>query len=84
MTQSTWSDSDTDRALVFWDEYLRNHDVSEREGQTAGIDPETGEIWFGESGLDIVRQMEQRMGHRKPFYAVRVGKDYYIRRGGRG
>jgi len=44
---------DIERACQIWEEYQRQHDVSDRIGQTVGIDPVSGHIWFGESGVDI-------------------------------
>ena len=47
---------------------------------TAGIDPVSGQIWFGASAKDIVAQMEAE-GIVTPLYFVRVGTDYYLRKG---
>lgn len=77
-----WTESDTERAKEFWQEYQDTHDVSDRRGQAAGIDPVSGRVWFGEDGLDIKRQMSQD-GIDRPFYCIRVGYDYYLRKGGR-
>lgn len=82
MNATEWTDEDTARAMKFWDDYQAAHDVSSLRGQTAGIDPETGRVWFGESLADIVDQMEA-LGARRPLYFVRIGKDYYYRKGGR-
>jgi len=81
MPTSTWSESDTVRALKIWTEYQEQHDVSTRAGQTAGIDPLSGRVWFGESAQDIAEQMEAE-GAISPFYAVRVGSEFYLRKGG--
>lgn len=83
MQTSSWSETDTERSLEFWKEYQRNHDLSDRHGQVAGIDPNSGRVWFGKSAKDIVRQMEELEGESTPFYAIRVGEDYYVRKGGR-
>jgi hypothetical protein len=72
---------DVDRACEIWAEYQKQHDVSDRTGQTAGIDPVSGRIWFGEDAIDIYRQMEAE-GNITPLYLVRVGYDYYLRKGG--
>ena len=83
MTAATnWSASDTERAIAIWTQYQATHDVSASVGQTAGIEPETGRVWFGDSAQDIARQMDAAGGQR-PFYAVRVGADHYVRRGRR-
>ena len=77
-----WSDADTERAVAAWNSFLATHDVSGHIGKTAGIEPDSGKVWFGESAKDIARQMEQE-GRRRPFYAVRVGSEVYVRKGGR-
>ncbi len=81
MATSTWTETDTQRAKEIWAEYQRNHDVSALHGKTAGIDPVTGRVWFGESATDIWRQ-RQAEGIDTPIYGVRVGYDYYRRKGG--
>ncbi len=82
MSTSTWTDDDAQRALQIWAAHKCDHDVSALTGQTAGIDPKSGRIWFGESASDIRRQ-QQDEGIDAPFYCVRVGYDYYVRKGGR-
>jgi hypothetical protein len=47
---------DTERAREIWREYQLTHDVSALAGQTAGIDPETGEVFCGADAKDIVTQ----------------------------
>lgn len=79
---TNWSAADTQRAIEIWTGYQAAHDVSDRLGQTAGIEPESGRVWFGTSAQDIAQQMEQS-GERHPFYAVRVGSEHYVRKGGR-
>lgn len=73
---------DSVKAREIWAEYQRRHDVSERTGQAVGIDPISGRIWFGESAKDIWRQMDEE-GIRTPIYCLRVGSDYYGRKGKR-
>jgi hypothetical protein len=82
MIAAQWTDADTDRAIEFWNRYQRENDVSNRIGETAGIDPVTGRVWFGESAKDIWRQMDEE-DIDTPLYYVRVGYDYYVRKGGR-
>ncbi len=82
MSSSTWTESDTSRAIQIWFDYQKHNDVSAMKGQTAGIDPASGRIWFGESATDIWQQMEAE-GIDIPLYYVRVGYDYYVRKGGR-
>jgi hypothetical protein len=73
---------DTAKAREIWEEYQRLNDVSDRKGQAVGIDPVSRRIWFGRKALDIARQMRSE-GIDRPFYCVRVGSDYYGRKGGR-
>jgi hypothetical protein len=80
MSVSNRTEIDTERSRQFWAEYQRQHDVSDRLGQTAGIDPVRGRIWFGASAKDIVAQMEAE-GVTMPLYFVRIGSDYYLRKG---
>ena len=78
-TKST--EVDVDRARQIWAEYQKQHDVSDRVGQAVGIDPVSGRIWFGESIVDISRQLDAE-GIDVPLYFVRAGYDYYYRKGG--
>ncbi len=81
MTDSPWTEADTKRALEIWAEYQRRHDVSPQKGQAVGIEPVSGRVWFGERAIHIAAQMRAE-GIDRPFYCVRVGSDYYIRKGG--
>jgi hypothetical protein len=74
------TDFDSERARQHWSQYQRQHDVSDRRGQTAGIDPVSGRVWFGSSAKDIVAQMEAE-GICIPLYFVRIGSDFYLRKG---
>jgi hypothetical protein len=58
MDATAWKEGYTEQAERFWEEYQRTHDISGRIGQTAGIDPESGRIWLGESALEIVDQLD--------------------------
>ena len=73
---------DVVRAKAIWDDYCRQHDITALKDQTAGIEPVSGRIWFGESGIDVHDKMIAE-GVHAPFYAVRVGYDYYVRKGSR-
>lgn len=80
MSGRNGTDLDTARARQYWAQYQRQHDVSDRIGETAGIDPVSGRVWFGTSAKDIVAQMEAE-GVMVPLYFVRIGFDYYLRKG---
>jgi hypothetical protein len=73
---------DVERAKAIWDAYCREHDVRRRKGQTVGIEPTSGKMWFGESATDVHRKMVAD-GFDRPAYFVRVGYDYYLRKGSR-
>ena len=82
MVEANWSPAHLERARLLWAEYQQQHDVTDRLGQTAAIDPVSGRVWFGASAKDIWRQQDAE-GARTPCYYVSVGKDYYLRKGGR-
>ncbi len=82
MSVSNSTAVDTAKAREIWAEYQRQHDVSHRKGQAVGIDPVSGRVWFGESIVDICRHMDSE-GVAVPLYFLRVGHDYYYRKGGR-
>jgi hypothetical protein len=82
MATTRLSGADVARARQIWAEYQKTHDVSDRRGQTAGIDPVSGTIWLGTSIADVVEQM-QASGLDTPLYFARVGYEYYYRKGHR-
>jgi hypothetical protein len=69
------------RALQIWAEYQQNHDIADQIGQTVGVDPISGRLWFGESASDVVQKMDAE-GVKARLYCLRVGRDYYVRKGG--
>ena len=71
---------DIERAQALWDEYQKQHDITPLVNQTAGIEPVSGRIWFGESAADVYRK-KIADGCETPMYVVRVGYDYYLRKG---
>ena len=82
MSVAQWTQTDTERAQQIWAQYAADHDLSKMKGKAAGIDPASGRIWFGDSATDIVRQMKA-VGEAVPLFFVRVGQDWYFRKGGR-
>lgn len=82
MPIANWTDADTDRAQHIWDLYAAQHDLADRKGQAAGIDPDSGRIWFGESAAEIIAEMRMADEFR-PLFFVRVGYPTYLRKGGR-
>lgn len=83
MSVSNWTEADSNRAQQIWSEYQQQHDLSERVGQTVGIEPSTGRIRFGESIQDVVAQRDAD-GSDAPLFFMRVGSSTYYRKGGRG
>ena len=82
MPLANWEESDSVRAKQMWIDYQRQHDLSARVGQTAGIDPRSGRIWFGESVRDIVCQRDAE-GLHSPLFFESVGSEAYLHKGTR-
>ena len=82
MPHVEWTESDSVKAKQIWLDYQRQHDLSGRIGQTAGIDPHSGRIWFGDSITDIVSQRDAE-GLDSPLFFERVGSDAYFHKRGR-
>lgn len=76
-----WTQTDSRKAKQIWKEYQKQHNLSNRIGQTAGIDPKTKQIWFGASIRDIVMQRNAE-GITSPLFFERVGSATYLRKGG--
>ncbi len=81
MTVSNWTAADSSRAQQIWSEYRQRNDVSDKEGQTAGIEPVSGSIWFGDSIQDVIAQRDAA-GNEAPLFFVRIGSEAYYRKGG--
>lgn len=80
MTQ--WTEDDTRKARAAWASYQQRHDVAGRIGQAVGVDPETGRVWFGANGLAAI-DAARADGVTRPLFLLRVGCEYYQRKGGR-
>ena len=80
MEQTNWTAGDSHKAKHIWTEYQKQHDITERIGQTVGIDPKTGQVWFGDSALEIVQQRLAE-GLTSPLFFERVGYVSYLRKG---
>jgi hypothetical protein len=81
MTVSNWTEAASNRAQEIWSEYQQHHDLSGKAGQTAGIDPASGCIWFGDSIQDVIAQRDAD-GSDAPLFFMRVGSATYYRKGG--
>jgi len=82
MTASTWTESDTAKAEQIWSEYQQQQDLSKCVGKTAGIDPQTGRVWIGESIHDVLSQRDAE-GIDSLLFFERIGSPAYYRKGGR-
>lgn len=82
MSSSTWTEADSRRAREVWVQYQREHDVSNLKGKAVGIDPLSGQVWFGDSALEIAEHLRAQ-GLDTPLYFLRVGADHYGRKGRR-
>ena len=83
MSVSPWTESDTVKAKQIWSDYEQNNDLTNQVGQAAGIDPVSGRIWFGNSAKSIVAQLKTAGLPPTLLFFVRVGSDFYLRKGGR-
>ena len=77
---SNWREIDSLKAKQIWAAYQQQHDLSERVGQTVGIDPVSGRLWFGDSIQDVVSQRDAD-GLDSPLFFERVGSPVYFRKG---
>ena len=81
MTVSNSTEVDSTRAQQVWSDYQQHHDVSKKVGETVGIEPVSGRIWFGHSIQDVIAQRDAE-GCAAPLFFVRVGSATYYRKGG--
>ena len=78
----SFTEGELTEAKKIWQEYQKYHDLSDRIGQAAGINPHSGQVWMGESAIDIVEQ-RQKENLDSPLFFERVGFPTYLRKGGR-
>ena len=81
MKHPEWTEADSHTCKQIWAEYQKQHDITERIGQTAGIDPKSGQIWFGDSAIEIVERRRAE-GLTSPLFFERVGYAAYLWKGG--
>lgn len=53
-----------DRAVALWVEYRRTHDAASFTGPTVGVDPDSGEMFFGANFRDISLRLLAGGNHR--------------------
>ncbi len=82
MAAPTWTESDTAKAEQIWSEYQERHDLSTFTGKTAGIDPNSGRVWIGESIPDVLSQRNADKCDSLLFFE-RIGSATYYSKGGR-
>jgi hypothetical protein len=82
MTEETKRHFDMDKVRAVWAEYERSHDLTGKERLAVGIDPDTGEVFLGESAIEIGKHLK-REGRFRPLFYRWVGDPYYIHKGGR-
>jgi hypothetical protein len=82
LANSIWSESDTAEAQKIWNQYQKNHDLSDKAGQTVGIDPRSGRVWIGQSIHEVIAERDAAGIHSLLFFE-RVGASTYYRKGGR-
>ena len=82
VNRSEWTDEKIRIAKQIWADYQATHDVSNRKGEAAGIDPETGDVWLGKDIIDIADQQKAK-GPSSPLFFMRIGYPTYYRKGGR-
>jgi hypothetical protein len=82
VTAAKWTEADSHRAQPICSDYSQMHDLSAKAGQTAGIEPATGRIWFGGSIQEVIAD-RNAAGCEAPLFFVRVGSATYSRKGGR-
>jgi hypothetical protein len=75
-----WNEADSARARQIGNAYQSEHDVSAYLGQAVGIDPRTEEVWLGSTAQEIHRK-RAAAGVSSPFYCLRVGRNFYLRKG---
>ena len=78
MRNYNWTEVDSVKSKQIWVEYQQQHDLSDRIGQTVGIEPKSGRIWFGSSIRDIVLKRDAE-GLKSPLFFERIGSQTYFR-----
>ena len=77
-----WTKANSVKAKEIWVQYQQKYDLSARVGQTVGIDPQSGQLWFGESIRDVVSQRDAE-GLKSLLFFERVGSETYLNKGRR-
>lgn len=81
-TNTTWNESDTVKVQQIWDQYQKDHDLSDKTGQTVGIDPQSGRVWIGRSIHEVLAERDSE-GVSALLFFERIGAPTYYRKGAR-
>ena len=73
---------DLNKVNEVWDEYARTHELTGQEHKVVGIDPDSREVFVGDSLRDVIQGLKQE-GRFRPLYYRRVGSPYLYRKSGR-
>jgi len=73
---------DVDTAEHVWAEYEQTHDLGGMENLAVGIDPQTREVFFGESAVAIGERLQVE-GRFRPLFYRWVRNASYFHKGGR-
>lgn len=72
------SEFDVEKARRVWAEYQLAHDLTERKGEAVGVDPNSGEVFFGRSAGEIIDKLRAEGRFRYLMY-WRIGYPCYSR-----
>jgi hypothetical protein len=73
---------DLNKVNEVWDEYARTHDLTGQDHKVVGIDPDSREVFVGDSLREVIERLKHE-GRFRPLYYRRVGSPYLYRKSGR-
>lgn len=80
--QTPLTKADIVEAQRLWEQYQRVHDLTDKQGHAAGIDPRTGEVWIEEDIVDLIL-LRKSQGQTNPLFFERVGAETFYTKGRR-
>lgn len=81
-TQLEMTEQEHQTAQEMWVDFQQTHDLSTNTGWAAGIDPESGNIWIGETMADVIDKRDAA-GIDSLLWFERVGSATFYKKGGR-
>ena len=72
------SEFDVEKATQVWAEYQLTHDLTNRKGEAVGVDPISGDVFFGRSAGEIIDKLRAEGRFRMLMY-WRIGYPWYSR-----